>query len=176
MNGDTRYLVTVQYENQAHKKHFVYFCFMGSFRQILYHVVISTYRHEPRLVLDHPQDLYAYIGGILREKGCHLHAINGMKDHVHLVFSLHPAIALSGLIKDIKLASSKWMKHKEMAPLFRNWSSGYGAFTCSIMDLERLIHYVRNQEVHHQKESFIEEYKRLLIEHQIPFEEQYLMD
>lgn len=148
---------------------------MGSFRQIIYHVVLSTYNHEPRLVLDQPQDLYAYIGGILREKHCHPHAINGVKDHIHLLFSLHPSIALSGLIKDIKLASSKWMKEKEKAPLFENWSSGYGAFTCAVRDLETLIHYVRMQKTHHQKESFIEEYKRLLTEQQIPFEEQYLM-
>ena len=148
---------------------------MGSFRQIIYHVVLSTHGHEPRLVLDRPQDLYAYMGGILREKHCHPHAIHGVKDHIHLVFSLHPAIALSGLIKDIKLATSKWMKQQERAPHFRNWSSGYGALTCSVGDLDRLIHYVRNQEIHHQKESFMDEYKRLLTEHQIPFEEQYLM-
>ena len=148
---------------------------MGSFRQIIYHVVLSTHGHEPRLVLDQPQDLYAYIGGILREKQCHPQEINGVKDHIHLLFSLHPTIALSRLIKDIKLATSKWMKEKKKAPLFGNWSSGYGAFTCAPRDLEPLIHYIRMQETHHQKESFIEEYKRLLTEHQIPFEEQYLM-
>ncbi len=147
---------------------------MGSFRQIIYHVVLSTYNHEPRLVLDHAQDLYAYIGGILREKQCHPYAINGVKDHIHLLFSLHPTIALSGLVKDIKLATSKWMKENEVAPLFKNWSSGYGAFTCSIRDLDSLIQYIRKQEIHHKKESFLDEYKRLLSEHQIQFDEQFL--
>lgn len=64
---------------------------------------------------------------------------------------------------------------KETAPHFGNWSMGYRAFTCAAGNLELLIHYIRMQETHHQKESFIEEYKRLLTEHQIPFEERYLM-
>ncbi|MEZ5031251.1 MAG: IS200/IS605 family transposase [Saprospiraceae bacterium] len=148
---------------------------MSSFRQIIYHVVLSTYGHEPRLILDHPQEFYAYIGGILRKQQCHPHAINGVSDHIHLLFDLHPTVALSGLIKDIKLASSKWMKEKKVAPLFQRWSSGYGAFTCSVKDLDTVTQYVRRQQVHHQNESFLDEYKRLLTEHRIPFEEQYLM-
>ncbi len=149
---------------------------MGSYRQIIYQVVFLTYGREARLAMDHPQDLYAYIGGILKEKKCHPYAINGMTDHIHLLFSLHPDITLSGLVKDIKLATSKWMKARGIAPLFDRWSPGYGAFTYSSRDLDILIAYVQNQEAHHKKESFQDEFRRLLKEHDVPFDEQYLFD
>ena len=110
----------------------------------------------------------------MKNKQCHLHQVNGVEDHVHFLFSLHPTIALSALVKDLKIASAKWIKTKNVFPGFDHWQSGYGAFTHSLADKERLMKYIQNQETHHRKMDFREEYKHLLQEHGIEFDEQYL--
>ena len=118
--------------------------------------------------------LYKYIWGILQNKRCHLYRINGVEDHLHIVTHLHPSVALAGLIKDIKIASSLFIKEQSLFPDFISWQEGYGAFTYSIKERERLINYVKNQEEHHKKSSFKEEFIALLNEHGVAFDEKYL--
>ncbi len=118
--------------------------------------------------------LYKYIWGILQNKRCHLYRINGVEDHLHIVTHLHPSVALAGLIKDIKIASSLFIKEQSLFPDFVSWQEGYGAFTYSIKERERLINYVKNQEEHHKKSSFKEEFIALLNEHGVAFDEKYL--
>lgn len=119
--------------------------------------------------------LFQYIWGILKNKNCHLYQIGGVDDHLHIVTHLHPSIALADLIKNIKLASTAHIKSNGLFPLFDGWQDGYGAFTYSIAAKENLINYVRNQEEHHRKKTFREEYKELLLEHDIEFDEKYLL-
>lgn len=118
--------------------------------------------------------LYKYIWGILQNKRCHLYRINGVEDHLHIITHLHPSVALAGLIKDIKIASSLFIKEQSLFPDFVSWQEGYGAFTYSIKERERLINYVKNQEEHHKKSSFKEEFIALLNEHGVTFDEKYL--
>lgn len=118
--------------------------------------------------------LYKYIWGILQNKRCHLYRINGVEDHLHIITHLHPSVALAGLIKDIKIASSLFIKEQSLFPDFVSWQEGYGAFTYSIKERERLINYVKNQEEHHKKSSFKEEFITLLNEHGVTFDEKYL--
>jgi putative transposase len=118
--------------------------------------------------------LYKYIWGILQNKRCHLYRINGVEDHLHIVTHLHPSVALAGLIKDIKIASSLFIKEQSLFPDFISWQEGYGAFTYSIKERERLINYVKNQEEHHEKSSYKEEFIALLNEHGVAFDEKYL--
>ncbi len=118
---------------------------------------------------------YKYIWGILKNKKCHLYRIGGVGDHIHIVTHIHPTIALAYLIKDIKLASSDYIKTKDIFPNFRGWQEGYGAFTYSVSAKDNLIDYVKNQKEHHRKESFRDEYNRLLKEHEIEFDEKYLL-
>jgi hypothetical protein len=104
-----------------------------------------------------------------------LYQISGISDLLHIIAYLHPSIALSDLIKSIKLASTEHIKNKSLFPEFNGWQDGYGAFTYSIDAKANLINYVKNQEMHHQKKTFIEEFKELLQEHKIKFDEKYFL-
>ena len=147
---------------------------MSSYTQIIYQIVFSTKDRENSITKEYKEILYKYIWGILENKKCHLYRINGIENHIHIVSSLHPGVALADLIKDIKVVSSSMIKEKQIFPMFNGWQVGYGAFTYSIDAKENLIEYVKNQEEHHKKETFIEEYKRLLQEFNIDFDERYL--
>lgn len=98
-----------------------------------------------------------------------------MEDHLHIVSDLHPSISLADYVKEIKVASSVWMKESGLFPHFTNWQDGYGAFTFSVKERDAVIAYVRGQKEHHKKESFYDEYRRMLAENEIPFEEKYLL-
>lgn len=119
--------------------------------------------------------LFRYISGLLENKKCHLYRINGVEDHIHIVTHIHPTVALSGLVKDIKLASSNFIKEQKLFLSFDGWQEGFGAFTYSIKEKDTLIRYVMNQETHHAKKDFMTEYKELLIANNIEFNERYLL-
>jgi REP element-mobilizing transposase RayT len=98
-----------------------------------------------------------------------------MPDHIHIFSDLHPTVCLSDYIKDIKLASSAWIKENRFFPEFPGWQDGYGAFTYTINEKQKVINYIMNQKEHHKKETSFDEYKRLLIENGIEFDEKYLL-
>lgn len=148
---------------------------MSTYTQILYQIVFSTKQREQTLNAEQRPELFKYIWGILQSKKCHLYQIGGVSDHLHIVSHLHPNVALSNLVKDIKLASTTHIKTKNIFPQFNGWQDGYGAFTYSIKEKEQLIAYVKNQEEHHKKKTFKEEYIELLHEHGIEFNEKYLL-
>lgn len=148
---------------------------MGTYTQIIYQLVFSTKNRAHTLTDEKRNELFSYISGILKNKKCHLYQIGGVTDHIHIITHIHPSVALSDLIKDIKLASSAFIKTQKLFPEFNGWQDGYGAFTYSIEAKEKLITYVKNQEDHHHKKSFFEEYKELLQEHKIEFDEKYLL-
>jgi len=123
---------------------------------------------------DNRPELFKYIWGILKNKKCHLYRINGVEDHLHIITHVHPTLALSDLVKDIKIASNTYIKSNLLFPKFSGWQHGYSAFTYSIKEKERLIEYVKNQEKHHKKISFKEELILLFEEHDVDFDEKYL--
>jgi REP element-mobilizing transposase RayT len=147
---------------------------MSTYRQIYYHLVFGTKFREHSITPEDERPLYNYIWGIVKSLKCKLYQINGMSDHVHLLTDLHPSISLSNFVKEIKVSSSMWMKKSGHFPSFLGWQDGYGSFTCSEKEKDRIIEYIKGQKAHHAKESFEEEYKRLLQEHHISFEEKYL--
>ncbi len=104
-----------------------------------------------------------------------MYRINGVEDHIHIFSDLHPSIALADYVKDTKVASSLWMKESGKFPDFNGWQDGYGAFTYNIRERDMIINYVKKQKEHHRKESFYDEYKRLLIENGVEFDEKYLL-
>ena len=148
---------------------------MSNYTQILYQIVFSTKNREHTLSKINRDELYKYIWGVLKNKNCHLYRIGGITDHIHIVTSLHPLVGLATLIKDIKLASSKHIKTFQLFPKFNGWQVGYGSFTYSFTDKDRLIEYVKNQEEHHATISFIDELKELLKDHGIEYDERYLI-
>jgi len=147
---------------------------MSTYKQILYQIVFATKNRERTINPKYCEELYKYIWGVIKDKNCKLYRINGIEDHLHIVCDLHPKIALADYIKDIKVSSSKWAKESGKFESFKGWGDGYGAFTYSIKEKDRLIEYVRNQKSHHKKFDFITEYKELLAEHEIEFDPRYL--
>ena len=146
---------------------------MSSYHQLLYHIVIRTKDNLKTIELCQANQLFAYIGGIIKNKNSHLYRINGMEDHLHVLTDIHPSIALADFVRDIKVSTSIWMKNCGLFPHFNGWSDRYGSFTLSYLDVGRVIDYIKNQQEHHKTESFIDEYRRLLIESGVPFEEKY---
>ncbi|MBS1573447.1 MAG: IS200/IS605 family transposase [Bacteroidetes bacterium] len=147
---------------------------MSTFRQIYYHIIFSTKYRKPVLNEQYEEELYKYIWGIVKNKNCKLYRINGMPDHIHLFTDLHPSICLSDFVKDIKVASNLWMKQSGLFPDFEEWQSGYGAFTYSEREKDKIINYIKNQKEHHKKEDFEAEYKNILKSNGIDFDEKYL--
>ncbi|MCE5331467.1 MAG: IS200/IS605 family transposase [Bacteroidales bacterium] len=148
---------------------------MSTYTQSLYQIVFSTKDREKTLIKDNREDLFRYIWGVLKNKDCHLYRIGGVEDHIHIVTHIHPSIAVSSLVKDIKLASSDYIKTQNLFPDFKAWQVGYASFTYSFSDKDKLIEYVKNQETHHHKKTFREELIELLNEHQVEFDEKYLL-
>ncbi|MEQ8924816.1 MAG: IS200/IS605 family transposase [Fulvivirga sp.] len=147
---------------------------MSTYTQILYQIVFSTKGRERTLSKLNREKLFKYISRLLENKKCHLYRINGVEDHIHILTHLHPTVSISSLVKDIKLASTAFIKEERLFPNFKGWQEGYGAFTYSIKAKERLVNYVMNQEKHHAESSFLEEYKNMLISHEVEFDEKYL--
>jgi REP element-mobilizing transposase RayT len=147
---------------------------MSTYTQICYHIVFSTKERQPVLRADRRQDLFRYIWGIVKNRESHLYRINGADDHVHVLTSLHPTINLADLVKDIKTASSLWIKDASAFPMFSHWQDGYAAFTHSQGEIGGLIKYINGQEEHHRRTSFAEEYRKLLEEAGIQFDERYV--
>ncbi len=148
---------------------------MSTYKQIFYQIVFSTKYRIPCITETHETELYKYIWGVITAKKCVLYRINGMPDHIHIFSDLHPTVCLSDYIKDIKLASSAWIKENRFFPEFPGWQDGYGAFTYTINEKQKVINYIMNQKEHHKKETSFDEYKRLLIENGIEFDEKYLL-
>lgn len=148
---------------------------MSNYHQIFYHVIFGTTHRQPTIEETNCRELYQYISGVIKNKNCKLYRINGTEDHIHIFSDLHPTVSLSDYIKDIKVASSVWMKASGKFQKFKAWQEGYGAFTYSIREKDMIINYIKNQKEHHKTETFYDEFKRLLIENEIEFDEKYLL-
>ena len=146
---------------------------MSSYRQILYHIIFRTKNSEKTLSLEYNKELFAYMMGIIKNKNCFLYRINGMEDHIHILSDLHPSVALADYIRDIKTSSSIWLKQNMNFPNFKGWADGYAALTYAYRDKKMIINYIINQQEHHKKVSFAEEYRKLLEEHEIKIDEKY---
>ena len=145
-----------------------------SYVNLLYHVVFSTKERTPLITEPYQPRLYEYIGGTIRGLGGVALEINGVEDHVHVLAKLRQDKALSDVLRDLKANASGWMH--EVFPELKDfaWQNGYGAFTVSASQVEAVRHYIANQKVHHQKQSFEDEFVQLLKLHDIEFDEKYL--
>jgi REP element-mobilizing transposase RayT len=147
---------------------------MNSYRQILYHTVFCTYRRENTLPTAQHEALYQYVWGIIKNRNCVLYRINGTENHIHILSDLHPSIALSDFVKEIKTASNKWMHENGNFPDFISWAEGYCSLTYSIRDKDMIINYIKKQKEHHKETVFEDEYRQLLEENGIEFDERYI--
>ena len=115
-----------------------------------------------------------YIWGIVKNNNCKLYRVNGIEDHIHIFSDLHPSVCLADYVKDIKVASSIWMKDSGMFLDFKGWQDGYGAFTYSKEHVSLVASYIARQEEHHKKILFRDEYRQMLIDAEIEFEEKFI--
>ena len=119
-------------------------------------------------------ELYKYITGIVRNEGHKMLAGNGMSDHVHLFINMKPTQSISNLLQETKASSSKWINEKGILMGKFNWQSGYGAFSYSKSQIDKVMHYINSQKEHHRRKTFREEYLELLEEFEIKYNDKYL--
>ena len=120
------------------------------------------------------EELYQYISGIIKHHKHKLLAINGMPDHIHIFIGMRPTQSISDLMQDIKGCSSKWINEKKFLKVKFEWQEGYGAFSYSKSQVDNVINYIKNQEEHHKKESFRNEYLNFLNRFEVEYDEQYI--
>lgn len=147
-----------------------------TFSQIYIHLVFSVKERQNVIHKTWREELFKYVSGILKGKNQKVFAIGGMPDHIHILISLRPNCMISELVNSVKTNSSKWINSRGFVKGKFNWQEGYGAFSYGQSQLDRVIQYINNQEQHHQKKSFKEEYIELLQLFNVKFEEKYLFD
>ena len=145
-----------------------------SLLRILVHHVFSTKNREPFLAAHHRNRMFDYLGGILKGLNCPPIRVGGAADHVHVLFVLQRTESLSDVVEELKKQSSKWAKGT-IHPNFY-WQSGYGAFSVSPSNVEQVVVYIENQEVHHRTMTYQEELRELLRRHEIEWDERYVWD
>jgi putative transposase len=141
---------------------------------IVIHVTFSTKNREPKIVPEIQEELYRYIGGIIKRENCILIEIGGISEHIHLLIKISPVHAFSNIMQKIKGNSSKWINEQKQLNGKFAWQKGYGAFSVSESLVPSVIKYLRNQERHHRNLSFKEEFIRLLELHGIEYDDRYL--
>jgi REP element-mobilizing transposase RayT len=147
-----------------------------SFVSLHHHIIFSTKDCAPLLLAQIQPSVFEYVGGILRQVKCSLIAAGGMPDHVHLLISLSKEISVTETLRLIKTNSSKWIhdtfsEYRQFA-----WQAGYGAFAVSYSNIARVKTYISQQEEHHQKRTFQEEFIDFLKRHHVEYDERYLWD
>ena len=146
-----------------------------SLANILVHIVFST-KERRALLQNHDLrvEMHRYLAGISANLECPAIIVGGAVDHVHVLASQSRTITLADWVKELKRASSLWAKKKSSQWNLFQWQSGYGAFSVSQSQKERVREYIRGQEEHHGQVSFQDEFRQLLRKHGIAFDEQYV--
>jgi len=148
----------------------------NSYTQIYMHYVFAT-KHRMQFIKESQrQDLYDYIGGIIKGLNCFLHCIGGMEDHIHLLVGLNARYSIPEFAKRIKERSSKHINESEWSIRKFQWQEGYGAFSVSHSNLPKVREYIQNQAEHHKRYSFLEEYEKLLQKHEVDYDKRYLLE
>ena len=154
----------------------IFLLMTSTLSNLLYHVVFSTNGRLSLIHEDVEQKLHAYIGGIVRAYGGVALEIGGTDNHVHLLLKLKPSLPLAHILRFVKAGSSKWMNESQTIKDRFGWQRGYGAFTVSESQADRVRNYIRSQKFHHMKQSFEDELAILLIKHHVSYDPKYVLD
>ena len=149
---------------------------MSSFIRVYIHYVFSTKNHEAFIVPELEARLWAYMGAIARDNNMKALAINGTEDHAHVLLSMPSTITIAKAIQMVKGGSSHWVH--ETFPEFQDfeWQKGYGAFSVSHFDVDRIIAYIKNQKRHHSSEDSKTEFLDLLDTHEMDYDIKYIWE
>jgi len=148
----------------------------GKYLSLLVHFTWSTKGRQPYLKTDMRDDLYSYIGGIMKNKRAKLIAAGGMPDHIHQCASMPSTITIADFVNAVKANSSRWIHNSNHLLRSFAWQEGYGAFSVSKSEEPKVIRYILNQENHHRKQTFKEELLEPLERHGIPYDKRYIWD
>jgi len=143
---------------------------------ILIHVIFSTKNRVRLLEESWQDDLFAYIGGTVRDHKATILSSGGIEDHIHLLAKIHPTFAISETVQLLKSNSSRWINQQGETESRFEWQRGYGAFSVSQSQVARVKSYIRTQREHHRRQSFRDEYLEILKRHEIEFDERYVFD
>jgi putative transposase len=146
----------------------------NTYTNLLYHIVFGTKDRQPLIDSDWQPELFRYMGGIVRDEAGTLLAAGGVADHVHLLVKLKPTLAIATLMAKVKANSSRWVSDEKLHAKRFAWQEGYGALSVSESQVDAVMKYLANQEAHHRKMSFRDEFENLLVKHGIDFEPRYL--
>jgi REP element-mobilizing transposase RayT len=147
-----------------------------SLSNILIHLVWSTKNRHPWLEPGIRAKTHAFLAGAVRQMDCEAYRVGGVTDHVHLAVRLSRTLSVADLVKEIKTASSKWLKAQDPAFTDFYWQQGYGAFSVGMSQKETLLHYIDTQEEHHRTRTFQDEYRTILKKYGIDYDEGYVWD
>ena len=147
-----------------------------SLSNILIHLIWSTKDRHPWLAPGIREKTHAFLAGAVRQCACEAYRVGGVADHVHLAVRLSRTLSVADLVKEVKTASSKWLKAQD--PAFANfyWQLGYGAFSVGMSQKGTLLHYIDTQEEHHRTRIFQDEYRDFLKKYEIDYDERYVWD
>ena len=148
----------------------------NTYTQIYIHIVFTVEGRQGLIRKENKEELHKYITGIIQSKGQKLIAINSMPDHVHILIGLKPNIALSGLVRDVKAGSSKFINEKNWVMGKFRWQEGFGAFSYSHSHIKAVANYIEGQERHHLAKSFKDEYLEMLRKFSVEYNEKYIFD
>jgi REP element-mobilizing transposase RayT len=148
----------------------------NTYTQINIHTVFAVKGRINILHKELMEELCKYMHGIMVNLKQYPLAISGYKNHVHLFFEQNPDTTLSDIMEKVKANSSKWINLNNKVPGHFEWQRGYGGFSYSRSQRNEVIHYIMNQEIHHQEESFKDEYMAILKNFEIAYDDRYLFD
>ena len=146
----------------------------NTYCQIYIQVVFAVEGRQNLITQPNKEELHKFITGIVREREQKLLAVHCMPDHTHLLIGLKPSMALSDVVRDIKNGSTNFINRKRWAQGRFCWQEGFGAFSYGHSQLGGIIKYIRNQERHHARRSFAEEYRQFLQRYEIEHDERYV--
>jgi len=146
----------------------------NTYTQIHIHCIFAVKYRASLITKDWKERLHQYITGIVQNHNHKMIAINSMPDHLHMLFGMRPTQSLSDLMRIVKGDSSEWINNQRLTPGSFRWQEGYGAFSYEKKKISVVAAYIANQELHHQKRTFLEEYKEFLENFEIDFDERYV--
>lgn len=150
---------------------------MASHQQLLYHIVFSTKERRPLLQDDNFRDaVWRYMAGVASNLEGHALRVGGYIDHAHLLLRIPAKIAVADFVRQLKASTSKHINEENVAIMKFHWQDGYGAFTVSRSKQEAVIAYIDRQMEHHRRQTFQDEYLKMLADHEVEYDPKYLWE
>jgi len=154
----------------------IFFKMANTYTQCYFQLVFAVKNRDALIKKAWKNELEMYITGIVQNHKHKLLAINAMPDHIHISIGYHISQLIPDLVEEIKTSSNTWIKKGNLSKFKFEWQKGYGAFTYSHSQIDAVAKYIMNQETHHQKKSFREEYLEMLSKNEIEFKDGYVFE